>query len=81
MGELFTILHSISHIQAGVPSMEVLLLHIQKDPLLGCAANGSGYPVSLKWITVSNTAEQGEWGGDLWLSPKWHPIQCIVHYF
>lgn len=65
MGELFTILHSISHIQAGVPSMEVLLLHIQKDPLLGCAANGSGYPVSLKWITVSNTAEQGEWDGAL----------------
>lgn len=60
MGEPFTILHSISHVQAGVHSMEVLLLRIQKDPSSDSDAKGSGYSVSLEWITVSNTAEQGQ---------------------
>lgn len=57
MGEPFTILHSLSHVQAGVHSMEVLLLRIQKDPE---EDRGSGYSVSLEWITVSNAAEQGQ---------------------
>jgi hypothetical protein len=78
MGEPFTILHSISHVQAGVHSMEVLLLRIQKDPSSDSDAKGSGYSVSLEWITVSNTAEQGEWGGALCLRPKWHPIFHIL---
>ena len=57
MGEPFTILHSVSHVQAGVHTMEVLMLRIQKDSE---ETKGSGYSVSLEWITVSNTAAQGE---------------------
>uniref|UniRef100_A0A3P8Y0V0 NudC domain-containing protein 1 n=1 Tax=Esox lucius TaxID=8010 RepID=A0A3P8Y0V0_ESOLU len=65
MGEPFTILHSISHVQAGVHSMEVLLLRIQKEPLPDSESKGSGYYVSLEWITVSDTAKQGELSGTL----------------
>ncbi|XP_062291954.1 nudC domain-containing protein 1 [Scomber scombrus] len=53
----FTILHSISHVQAGVHNMEVLLLRIEKDPE---ETKGSGYSVSLQWITVANTTGQGQ---------------------
>ncbi|XP_024114964.1 nudC domain-containing protein 1 [Oryzias melastigma] len=56
-GEPFTILHSVSHVQAGIHTVEVLLLRIQKDPQ---EAAGSGYYVSLEWITVSNTAAHGQ---------------------
>lgn len=56
IGEPFTILHSVSHVQTGVHTMEVLLLRVQKDPQ---ETKGSGYLVSLEWITVANTAEQG----------------------
>uniref|UniRef100_A0A3Q3JQ90 NudC domain-containing protein 1 n=1 Tax=Monopterus albus TaxID=43700 RepID=A0A3Q3JQ90_MONAL len=52
LGEPFIILHSISHVQAGVHNMEVLLLRVQKDPQ---ETKGSGYSVSLEWITVANT--------------------------
>ncbi|KAF7655002.1 hypothetical protein LDENG_00062180, partial [Lucifuga dentata] len=52
-GEPFIILHSVSHVQAGVHTMEILLLRIQKDPQ---ETKGSGYSVSLEWITVANTA-------------------------
>lgn len=57
LGEPFTVLHSVSHVQAGVHSMEVLLLRVQKDPL---ETKGSGYSVSLEWITVANAAGQGQ---------------------
>uniref|UniRef100_A0A667XH25 NudC domain-containing protein 1 n=1 Tax=Myripristis murdjan TaxID=586833 RepID=A0A667XH25_9TELE len=57
LGEPFTILHSVSHVQAGVHAMEVLLLRIQKDSE---ETRGSGYSVSLEWVTVGNTAGQGE---------------------
>ena len=60
-GEPFTILHSVSHVQAGVHTMEVLLLRILKDPQ---ETKGSGYSVSLEWITVANTAGQGGWYAD-----------------
>ncbi|KAK9526508.1 hypothetical protein VZT92_015205 [Zoarces viviparus] len=56
MGEPFTVLHSISHVQEGVHTVEVLLLRIQKDPQ---ETKGSGYSVSLEWITVANTAGHG----------------------
>ncbi|KAK2830689.1 hypothetical protein Q5P01_018620 [Channa striata] len=52
MGEPFIILHSTSHVQAGVHNIEVLLLRIEKDPQ---ETKGSGYCVSLEWITVANT--------------------------
>ncbi|CAB1428381.1 unnamed protein product [Pleuronectes platessa] len=57
LGEPFTILHSVSHVQAGLHTMEVLLLRIPvdlEDP------KGSGFVVSLEWLTVSNTAAQGQ---------------------
>ncbi|XP_037650964.1 nudC domain-containing protein 1 [Sebastes umbrosus] len=57
MGEPFTIRHSISHIQDGVHTMEVLLLRIQKDTQ---ETKGSGYSVSLEWVTVTNTAGHGQ---------------------
>ncbi|XP_072226804.1 nudC domain-containing protein 1 [Leuresthes tenuis] len=57
MGEPFTILHSVSHVQAGVHAMEVLLLRIQKDPQ---ETKGSGYSVSLEWVTVANAAGHGQ---------------------
>ncbi|XP_023256292.1 nudC domain-containing protein 1 [Seriola lalandi dorsalis] len=56
-GEPFTVLHSVSHVQAGVHNMEVLLLRIQKDPQ---ETKGSGFSVSLEWITVANTAGHGQ---------------------
>ncbi|XP_029022760.1 nudC domain-containing protein 1 [Betta splendens] len=56
-GEPFIILHSVSHVQAGVHSVEVLLLRIQKDPE---ETTGSGYSVCLEWITVANAAAHGQ---------------------
>ncbi|XP_068188933.1 nudC domain-containing protein 1 [Antennarius striatus] len=57
MGEPFTILHSVSHVQDGVHTMEVLLLRVQKDLQ---ETKGSGYFVSLEWISVANSAGQGQ---------------------
>ncbi|KAK5613451.1 NudC domain-containing protein 1 [Crenichthys baileyi] len=57
MGEPFTILHSVSHVQAGVHSVEVLLLRVQKDPQ---ETKGSGYSVFLEWITVGSAAGHGQ---------------------
>ncbi|KAJ8000278.1 hypothetical protein DPEC_G00203180 [Dallia pectoralis] len=60
MGDPFAILHSISHVQVGVQTIEVLLLRVQKDPSPDCESKGSGFYVSLEWITVSDAAEQGQ---------------------
>ncbi|MEQ2296716.1 NudC domain-containing protein 1 [Ameca splendens] len=57
MGEPFTILHSVSHVQAGVHAVEVLLLRVQKDPQ---ETKGSGYSVFLEWITVGGAAGHGQ---------------------
>lgn len=57
LGDPFIILHSLSHVQAGVHSLEVLLLRLQKDVE---EDRGSGYSVSLEWVTVSSLAEQGK---------------------
>ncbi|XP_038131413.1 nudC domain-containing protein 1 [Cyprinodon tularosa] len=56
LGDPFTILHSVSHVQAGVHAVEVLLLHVQKDPQ---ETTGSGFCVFLEWVTVSGAAGQG----------------------
>ncbi|KAK5910823.1 hypothetical protein CgunFtcFv8_005052 [Champsocephalus gunnari] len=56
-GEPFSLLHSTSHVQEGVHSMEVLLLRIQKEPQ---ETKGSGFCVALEWITVANSAGQGQ---------------------
>ncbi|KAG7233120.1 hypothetical protein INR49_007473 [Caranx melampygus] len=55
--EPFTIVHSVSHVQDGVHSLDVLLLRVQKDPE---ETKGSGFSVSLEWITVANTAGHGQ---------------------
>lgn len=57
VGEPFTVLHSVSHVQAGVHAVEVLLLRVQKDPQ---ESAGSGFSVTLEWITVSNGTGGGE---------------------
>lgn len=61
MGEPFIIVHSVSHVQAGVHNVEVLLLRVQKDPE---ESRGSGYSVSLEWITVASAAGHGGWSAD-----------------
>ncbi|KAL7883797.1 hypothetical protein SRHO_G00014550 [Serrasalmus rhombeus] len=55
LGEPFTILHSLSHVQAGVHAIDLLLLRIQKD---SADAKGSGFCTSLEWITVGSSAGQ-----------------------
>lgn len=80
-GEPFSLLHSTSHVQEGVHSMEVLLLRIQKEPQ---ETKGSGFCVSLEWITVANSAGQGGWcTGQLHLSNvAWSEIRedkCVIH--
>lgn len=57
LGPPFTILHSVSHVQDKVHTLEVLLLRVQTDPE---ESKGSGYSVFLEWITVANTAQQGQ---------------------
>lgn len=53
LGEPFTILNSVSHVQAGVHTIELLLLRIQKDP---DDTKGSGFSTMLEWVTVDNSA-------------------------
>ncbi|XP_017158740.1 nudC domain-containing protein 1 [Poecilia reticulata] len=57
MGEPFTILHSVCHVQDGRHSVELLLLRVQKEPL---ESTGSGYSVSLEWVTVGGAAGPGQ---------------------
>ncbi|XP_023201181.1 nudC domain-containing protein 1 [Xiphophorus maculatus] len=57
LGEPFTILHSVSHVQGGCHAVEVLLLRVQKEPL---ESTGSGYSVSLEWVTVGGGAGPGQ---------------------
>ncbi|XP_072530723.1 nudC domain-containing protein 1 [Salminus brasiliensis] len=52
LGEPFIILHSLSHAQAGIHTIELLLLRIQKDL---ADAKGSGFCTSLEWITVDHS--------------------------
>lgn len=58
MGGPFTILHSVSHVQDGVHTLEVLLLRIQEDLE---ETKGSGYVEALEWITVANATGHGGW--------------------
>ncbi|XP_061521302.1 nudC domain-containing protein 1 isoform X2 [Phycodurus eques] len=56
LGEPFIVLHSVAHLQAGAHTLEVLLLRVVKDPQ---ETAGSGYSVTLEWITVANAPGQG----------------------
>lgn len=57
IGEPFVILHSVSRVDAGVHSLDILVLRVQKDPE---ETRGSGFFVALEWLTVSNTADKGQ---------------------
>lgn len=57
LGEPFLIVHSLTHVHAHVHTVEVLLLRIQKDP---SDTKGSGFSISLEWITVDNSVGEGE---------------------
>lgn len=57
LGDPFIIVHSLAHVHSNVHTVEVLLLRVQKDP---SDTKGSGFSVSLEWITVDNSAGQGE---------------------
>uniref|UniRef100_A0A672SWM3 NudC domain-containing protein 1 n=1 Tax=Sinocyclocheilus grahami TaxID=75366 RepID=A0A672SWM3_SINGR len=47
----------LAHVHSHVHTIEVLLLRVQKDP---SDTKGSGFSISLEWITVDNSAGQGE---------------------
>ncbi|XP_073677570.1 nudC domain-containing protein 1 [Garra rufa] len=57
LGEPFIIAHSLAHVHSHVHTIEVLLLRVQKDP---SDTKGSGFSVSLEWITVDNSAGQSD---------------------
>ncbi|XP_053323013.1 nudC domain-containing protein 1 [Spea bombifrons] len=57
LGGRFVVVHSISYIQDDVNVIDVLLLSVEKDD---ADSEGSGFYVSLDWISVS----QGKSGGD-----------------
>uniref|UniRef100_A0A8C6SQP2 NudC domain-containing protein 1 n=1 Tax=Neogobius melanostomus TaxID=47308 RepID=A0A8C6SQP2_9GOBI len=57
IGEPFVILHSVSHVEAGVHSLDVLVLRVQKDPE---ETRGSGFCVALEWLTLSNSPDKGQ---------------------
>lgn len=54
LGNPFIIIHSISLLKAEEHSVAVLLLRIEKEEL---DMKGSGFYVSLEWITVSKKNE------------------------
>uniref|UniRef100_A0A8B9HFA3 NudC domain containing 1 n=1 Tax=Astyanax mexicanus TaxID=7994 RepID=A0A8B9HFA3_ASTMX len=57
LGEPFIILHSLSNVQAGVHTIQLLLLRIQKDP---ADSKGSGFSTLLEWITLDNSTGECE---------------------
>ncbi|XP_077051471.1 nudC domain-containing protein 1 [Siphateles boraxobius] len=57
LGEPFIIVHSLAHVRSHVHTIEVLLLRVQKDP---SDAKGSGFSISLEWITVDNSVGEEE---------------------
>lgn len=57
LGEPFIIVHSLAHVRSHVHTIEVLLLRVQKDP---SNTKGSGFSISLEWITVDNSVGEEE---------------------
>uniref|UniRef100_A0A8C6XCB6 NudC domain-containing protein 1 n=1 Tax=Naja naja TaxID=35670 RepID=A0A8C6XCB6_NAJNA len=53
----FIIVHSLTFVQSDTHSVGVLLLRIEKDEL---DAQGSGFHVSLEWVTIVNTSKGEE---------------------
>ncbi|XP_028316505.1 nudC domain-containing protein 1-like isoform X2 [Gouania willdenowi] len=52
----FIIVHSVSHVQDGNHTVEVLLLRILKNP---AESKAGGFSVTLEWMTVANAFEHG----------------------
>uniref|UniRef100_A0A8C5H610 NudC domain-containing protein 1 n=1 Tax=Gouania willdenowi TaxID=441366 RepID=A0A8C5H610_GOUWI len=52
----FIIVHSVSHVQDGNHTVEVLLLRILKNP---AESKAGGFSVTLEWMTVANASEHG----------------------
>ncbi|XP_041933032.1 nudC domain-containing protein 1 [Alosa sapidissima] len=57
LGEPFTLLHSLSHVQGGLHTLELLLLRLLKEPQ---DTRGSGYAASLEWVTIASQTTQAE---------------------
>lgn len=57
LGEPFIIVHSLAHVRSHVHTIEVLLLRVQKDP---SDTKGSGFSISLEWISVDNSVGEEE---------------------
>ncbi|KAI1902012.1 hypothetical protein AGOR_G00040330 [Albula goreensis] len=76
MGEPFIIIHSLSHHHNAAHIVEVLLLRIQRDQ---SDDRGSGFYVSLEWLTVSNSTEEE---GKKYKVRKRRVLRgkCVPHY-
>ncbi|KAL2079920.1 hypothetical protein ACEWY4_023713 [Coilia grayii] len=57
LGEPFTLLHSVSHVQGGLHTLELLLLRVLQEP---GDTRGSGYCASLEWVTIASHTAQAE---------------------
>lgn len=53
----FVIVHSVSFVEADSHSVGVLLLRVEKDE---SDVQGSGFHVSLEWVTIREAAKEGE---------------------
>ncbi|KAJ7338053.1 hypothetical protein JRQ81_010579, partial [Phrynocephalus forsythii] len=58
----FIIVHSISFLRSDVHSVGVLLLRVEKDEL---DVQGSGFHVSLEWITIVKISKEGDQGYEI----------------
>nr|XP_056710234.1 nudC domain-containing protein 1 [Euleptes europaea] len=55
-GSPFVVVHSVSCVTSDSHSISVLLLRVEKDEL---DVQGSGFHVSLEWVTISKAAKEG----------------------
>uniref|UniRef100_A0ACB8FEK2 Uncharacterized protein n=1 Tax=Sphaerodactylus townsendi TaxID=933632 RepID=A0ACB8FEK2_9SAUR len=55
-GSPFVLVHSTSFVKSNLHSISVLLLRVEKDEL---DVHGSGFHVSLEWVTISKVAKEG----------------------
>ncbi|KAJ8268128.1 hypothetical protein COCON_G00133000 [Conger conger] len=57
MGEPFIIVHSLAHLHGETHSVELALLRVQRGQ---SDDRGSGFFVSLEWLTINNSKDHGE---------------------
>ncbi|KAJ6663099.1 hypothetical protein lerEdw1_010692 [Lerista edwardsae] len=58
----FVIVHSVSFVNSDAHSVSVLLLRVEKDD---SDVEGSGFHVSLEWVTITKTAKEGDQGYEI----------------